>query len=132
MIIKKIDGLANLFQDMNLNLIRSTRFKTKQTEILIDDDKYEYKHSYTNQEDKTTWHLLKLIDAMKAEQSNTENKLIQIRTGLVQKRRPKYVIPEERIVIVIGDYTTFLRADGTENRASVMEWLTDMSYLVQF
>ncbi len=77
-------------------------------------------------------HLLKLIDAMKAEQSNTENKLVQIRTGLVQKRRPKYVILEERIVIVIGDYTTFLRDDGTENTASVMEWLTDMSYLVQF
>jgi hypothetical protein len=73
-------------------------------------------------------HLLKLIDAMKAEQSNTENKLIQIRTGLVQKRRPKYVILEERIVIVIGDYTTFLRADGTENTALFMEWLTDMSY----
>ena len=69
---------------------------------------------------------------MNVEQSNTENKLIQIRTGLVQKRRPKYVILEERIVIVIGDYTAFLRADGTENRTIIMEWLTAMSYLVQF
>jgi hypothetical protein len=68
-------------------------------------------------------HLLALIDAFKLEQEHTETMYIQYTTGRENKRQPRWAILEERVVNVIQDQ--ILTPD-------LMEWLTNLSHLIQF
>ena len=45
-----------------------------------------------------------LVDAFRKEQKKTENTLIKLKTGIVYKRKPEYVILDERLKIILSTY----------------------------
>ena len=67
-------------------------------------------------------HLLALIDAIKTEQTNMEHNHVRLSTGLVHKRKKKWVEIEERIVALVTDY----KKDNLE------EWLRRLSLMIQY
>ncbi|CAF1078677.1 unnamed protein product [Brachionus calyciflorus] len=50
-------------------------------------------------------HLLKLIDHLRMEQSETECEYVRLAAGKLTKRRPKYAIIEENLSNIIKDYS---------------------------
>jgi hypothetical protein len=66
-------------------------------------------------------HLLALIDAIKLEQSNTENNHVKLTTGISNHRAKKWVLFEERIVLIMKDY----------NIATMKDWLMSLAMLIQ-
>ena len=45
-----------------------------------------------------------LVDALRKEQKLTEDKLVKLRTGIVYKRKPNYVLLDERLKNVLSTY----------------------------
>ena len=67
-------------------------------------------------------HLLKLIDAIKLEQSHTENSCTQLSIVLVRKRSTRWTNYEERVVNLLDDY----------KKDQMKAWLDNMTLLIQF
>ena len=67
-------------------------------------------------------HLLVLIDAIKTEQSHTENNYIKLSTGRANSRKKRWVELEERIVNILKEY----------KKDSLEEWISNLSLLIQF
>ena len=49
-------------------------------------------------------HLLMVIDTIKSEQSMASNLFVQLSSGYVNKRKPAYVILEEKISTIVSEY----------------------------
>ena len=59
----------------------------------------------------------KLIDWFRKEQTSSEKKLIQVRTGVKPRRKPAYIALDERLVLMVSKY----------NKNKCLEFLSDMS-----
>ena len=66
--------------------------------------------------------MYRLIDFLKLEQSNTDNLYVQLSTGLVNKRKAKYIVFEEKLNSCLINYKF----------EEVLSFLKFVSYIIEF
>ena len=67
-------------------------------------------------------HILKFVDAIKLEQSSTENAIIEISTGRIKKRANKYEMLNRRIDEVVKDFKFDKAIDYLKNLVLIIDY----------
>ena len=63
-----------------------------------------------------------LVDSLRSEQKLTEDKLIRLKTGIIYKRKPKYILLDERLQNTIKTYVKEKFYDFYENLQLILEY----------
>jgi (p)ppGpp synthase/HD superfamily hydrolase len=63
-----------------------------------------------------------LVDALRKEQKKTESEILKLQTGIVHKRKTKYVLLDERIQNVLSRYSIEKFEDFYENLSLILKY----------
>ena len=63
-----------------------------------------------------------LVDAFRREQRKTENSILKLKTGIVYKRKPHYIILDERLKVILSSYNKNKFDEFYENVTLVLKY----------